>query len=356
MVAMKKRAETPDDPGHVQDGPGATKETWFACALLSATLTFLLFCVVAYQVLLQFSLSSENAVFAARSGGALLAFGAAATTFFLVLYRSEITKLQVVEAKRQNDSKDEVELGLLLEKAVALLRQEDRDDLSLALSMLETVALAPIDKYSLFALEFAADQILRVHLMDPDDAARCILQLQRIFTFAAKRERKTRDRDFNFPANDTTIPEDVQKTPFDPIPEYPIRSIKNAVIYLHRRNQDCLAKAALKQCRLIQFGSRDPKGFRVGLFSAGNVITSVKIAEIDSSAFREEPNSFVDCDLSNADLSDLDTLNSEKFKGCFYVKGQPPCVDGEPIKDAPSFFTRHGIDIAEKNKKDEIPF
>ncbi|MEP3427400.1 MAG: hypothetical protein ABJN98_01870 [Roseibium sp.] len=77
-----------------------------------------------------------------------LALLVALVTFMTVLWRGSINQQQVLEAKRQNDSRDNVEIGILLEKAVDHLNHGNDISNALAFSMLESVVLAEKRRYT----------------------------------------------------------------------------------------------------------------------------------------------------------------------------------------------------------------
>jgi hypothetical protein len=95
----------------------------------------------------------QAAVNRSRVAAPFIALLVALVTFMTVLWRGAINQQQAYEDKRQNDSKDQVELGLLLDKASEYLagRQPGRKDVGLA--MIETVIMAENPKYAVPALD-----------------------------------------------------------------------------------------------------------------------------------------------------------------------------------------------------------
>lgn len=338
----------------VEDGPGATANEWFGCAAFSAVVTFILFAVVSYQVLYKFGMEADEAVKVARSGAALLAFGGAATTFFLVLYRSEITKQQVSEAKRQNDSKDEVELGVLLEKAVGLLKSEESSDLSLALTMLETITLAPNKKYALFALDFTADQIVRAHTYERGTAYRLIAQITRILENAKIPKGTIAGREIRFDLEELGEPEPmIQRVPFYPLDCYPIIKIVNASVTVDKNNESVFSWLELHNCNVAPVSAWVKSAhFRVDMFHDACTFTRLSIRELGSCLVRDVPNSFVNCVFSNAVIFSPAELKFDHFENCSYHPSTPPYFgeEGEyDDVDAPEVIKELGIDILEND-------
>ncbi|MGX1496190.1 hypothetical protein ACSSV1_001211 [Labrenzia sp. MBR-25] len=138
---------------------------------------------------------------AADRAGAItpfLAVGAAVVTFFSVLWRGAINSRQAFEQKRQNDSKDEVELGLLLEKAAIRLREKESADQILAIVMIETIVLAENDKYAIPALELLRDQWRNWHTIDGFEVRRSIERAELLFTMAKQKGRVCPPMDIEF--------------------------------------------------------------------------------------------------------------------------------------------------------------
>jgi hypothetical protein len=88
-----------------------------------------------------------------RTFGPLFVGAGAAVTFMTVIWRGAIINRQAAEQKRQNDSQDQVELGLLLDKASEYLADDKAGRRDVGLAMIETVIMAENPKYAVPALD-----------------------------------------------------------------------------------------------------------------------------------------------------------------------------------------------------------
>lgn len=124
-----------------------------------------------------------------RTASPLLTAAIAAVTLLTVLWRGAIASRQAGEQKRQNDSKDEVELGLLLEKSASRLKEDNIVEQNLAIVMIESIVLAENHKYAVPALELLRDQWWNWHATEGPGAERLIERAERLFAEADRRNR-----------------------------------------------------------------------------------------------------------------------------------------------------------------------
>lgn len=308
----------------------------------------------------------------ARAITPFLVFLAAAATFFSILWRGVITAKQAEEAKRANDSKDEIELALLLEKANELLQKTEGRDKFMALAMLETVASAENPKYSAYALDLVADEVVDAYSDVSggdggrrDECVRRQSQIRRIFRKCAEFDPPrllARRARFTFPnpifeANPIEV-----RVKFRPIVEIPYQQIESANIDLDHECFDRLNQVDNSwyfwNCELKNFGY-DLVGRRFyqpltsidGRFHkcefSGFVIGNVEeLAGLFSSSARGIATDcvFRNCDLTSAKLTRAFFQNNS-FINCSYQSDLPPVLMEADDKSFEEFARENDIDI-----------
>ncbi len=149
-------SEKGDNP--ISDVPRVSEDTWLGLAIAFAIFTVLGLLYAFWWVFLDPAVGNNMGT-RSRSITPFLAAGAAAVTIFSVLWRGAINSRQADEQKRQNDSQDEANLALLLDKAATYLIQEDMVSKRVGVSMLRTIVSAPQSGHKPAAVHLAAGQL-----------------------------------------------------------------------------------------------------------------------------------------------------------------------------------------------------
>lgn len=316
--------------GPVGDGPTITKEQWFGLAIFTAMLSVLLFGWIAFQVLFGFGLESDKAFNVARSGAALLTFGGAATTFFIVFYRSKITEQQVAEARRQNDSRDKADQAILLEKAAGFLAADDLETRSAGLAMLETIIDTPKSPYGQFALDLATVKLLPSCRMEGDSLALVVRQIQRIWDRGYDNGLRQQEfKDFEFPAINS-----VRNPRLTISRGLPSGHYKNANFRVDGDAADIINQRNLLFYRCgFSFhpsGRREPnKSIKISSQFLSCNFSGISIESVDCPQdFRIhgplQPHHFRNCSFTGAVISNLEIFRDSIFVDCFYFIGHAP--------------------------------
>lgn len=296
---------------------------------------------------------------------------AAAATFFSVLWRGVITARQVEEAKRANDSKDEVELGLLLEKANELLQKPEERNKTMAIAMLETVATAANDKYSTYALQLISDEVVASQMgvysesqSVRSDSIRRNNQIRQIFRKCAEYTppRVLTDATlFTFPIPILGSNAFAEKPSFVPINEIPNQFIREASIKLSDKAIDSLNKAGnqwhfancvfdnrnsdlsgLKNSQVIKamdgrFMNCEFESYKIRpAVSLGGLLGWTLSAPMKC-IFRS-------CDFTSAGLTTV-FFRSNRFVGCTYDPTNPPQLMDETEQTFEEFAQKYDIDV-----------
>ncbi len=307
----------------------------------------------------------------ARAATPFLVGLAAAATFFSVLWRGVITARQVEEAKRANDSKDEIELGLLLEKANELLQKPEERNKTMAIAMLETVATAANDKYSTYALQLISDEVVASQMgvysesqAIRADSIRRSNQIRKIFRKCAEHSPPRILTDtilFTFSEPSLGTNPFSEKPSFVPISEIPNQFIRGASIKFSDEAIDTMNKAGNRwhfaNCVFDNMSS-DLSGLRNSHaieamdgrfvnceFKSYKIRPAVSLAGLLGWVLSAPQKCiFRSCDFSSAGLSTV-FFKSNSFSGCTYDPARPPELLDETEKTFEEFAQQNDIDV-----------
>lgn len=273
----------------------------------------------------------------------ILAIGAV-VTYFTVLWRGAINKSEVDQLRRQNESSDRAELGLLLDKASVYLQSPEEDRLQVGLSMLETVILAPDATYSVPAL----DILLSRYVGFANQKRQFYYTANRVVSAASNKNRRgTNGNEYRFNNGRVDHTHPVITLP----PGFP-----DAHIWHARLAAPCINSftgtwrsegasqdhpAIFYECLIegivgVQSASQISltQTFRVCRFKDCH-ITRVSAYVVNCV--------FSTCNFSGASikLAKLRALNASEFEGCYYHPDHPPVFEGptlsfsdhEPLKN-----------------------
>ncbi|MGS4884745.1 pentapeptide repeat-containing protein [Roseibium sp. MB-4] len=259
-----------------------------------------------------------------RTFGPLFVGAGAAVTFMTVIWRGAIINRQAAEQKRQNDSQDQVELGLLLDKASEYLADDKAGRRDVGLAMIETVIMAENSKYAVPALDILLSHY--VLLVRTDSRLRRVAD--RIITAAALLGRSgTAGQEFDFSDSEGKIFEDhYLSIP----PGFPPSFIKNCKIYwrsvvAHMKEYDEIdLNLGFEKC-LIGTGlgsERTEDKLRILHRYYDCYLRNCNIVEVDGYLRKCH---FLGCDFSGATIRAANLSQMEIAQGnCWYSEGQEP--------------------------------
>lgn len=366
----------------IPETPTVTEATW-----LAFTIAFAVFALIAVVLafvyvfdLLPADMAKNSAADKASRAAAVtpfLAACAAAVTFCAVMWRGAINSRQADEQRRQNDSADEAELALLLDKAVAVLKSQEQADIQLALAMLNTIALAPNGRYATFALDLAIDTIVRTFPAPGRANDRAFLQITTVLSSARSQLERIGTRgtalDFSGLELSSYSAEKYLLPLIEVLPPCEIRGITS------RLGPDILEIIEERDGE-ITFYKCEFFGAHGGISRKESVRLKVDDIFIDCKfsnfIVREVRDiwlpayEFIKCDFSGAMFDDALSLEAGKFEDCYYDFDDPPYVlmfeDGrehrrsvEAVRKSRDRFDLQPRILNEHDKSsfdDEIPF
>lgn len=308
---------------------------WREVEWKAATVRTIAFAIVAY--LLAFIwvilLSDTDVEMGSRARAAtpFLVGVAAAATFFSVLWRGMIQNNQVLEQKRQNDSKEEADLALLLEKATEHLASENPSKISLGLAMLETIALADNDKYAKYAFELAQDQLVPLHALDDARRGRIINQIGAVLSGWARHPERDKPnyKVYNFSNiyRDCSEGKTGNAASFEVIEGLENAIVFNAVVGVDFRFNALAAQESLyfDSCSFIPDGVIGTHDVQVtGNFDRCNFF-DLAIHSIAKSMYSgPNENRFVSCDFSGTRIENPKAMEKLVLENCFFRSDKPP--------------------------------
>lgn len=292
-----------------------------------------------------------------RIASPLLTAGIAIVTLLTVLWRGSIASRQAEEQKRQNDSKDDAEMALLLEKASDFVGSKDAQKFGVGLAMLETVALGPQEEYALFALDLVFDQIAISYEFPETVAVRNLRQIYRTFEQAReKRGRVLENRVLNL--EKVKWERNGHLNSFTPNNNLPISSIYGARIITNKEELvDKFINNPEITCSNSEFVSRLPRRQILSIsVSSGvrNKFVNFRIARLELE-FLTGHHKFARCDVSGAEMEDFSIRHCE-FDECTFDEYDPPDIYGEEngekflINDPTEIELNYPFTIKEKSK------
>lgn len=281
----------------------------------------------------------------ARAFTSVLGFLLAALTFLTVMWRGMISTRQAHEDKRQNDSKDEADLGLLLEKGYEHTARGKAKDIALGIAMLDTVALAENDKYASYALHEIIRQLEPCFLMGSRDKEHIFSLIKGVFVRLANDEKKCHRRPPTVVRLDFSTKEGLTKTNIEIFPQMPACIVSGGSLRVGPEEAAFLGE---ETCR-VQFAycAINPKSQRGsgGLGGLGGVrnfigrvsgaqfhnctISDFEIGKIgDSKAhFFDPPKvTFGSCNLSETEFASRDVFAKSTFVDCYFAESAPPRI------------------------------
>ncbi|OJJ10599.1 hypothetical protein BKI51_18845 [Alphaproteobacteria bacterium AO1-B] len=290
----------------------------------------------------------------------------ALVTFCTVLWRGAIATRQTEEQQRQNDSKEEADLGLLLEKGHEYTAKNTTNDIALGIAMLDTVAQAENGKYAPYALHEITRQLKPCFLMGRSDRERIFELIKGVFERLASDEQKRHRRPQTVVELDFYTNEKIKNTVVRIFPNMPPCRIKGGNFLVGAEETKLLED---EMCGVI-FAYTDitPKSMassgeleRLGGFGgsvkylpkvtsrrfAHCVISNFDIGQIgDVSGVVELPEVvFRSCNLSNTEFTSRGWSEICEFENCYYAESAPPFFNfaGEHEAIDSKVLEAHGI-------------
>ncbi|MBD1548135.1 hypothetical protein [Roseibium aggregatum] len=354
-----------DENRRIPEVPTFSEDIWLALAIASAVFTLLGLLFAFWWVFLDPAVG-DHMTERSRAVTPFLAAGAAAVTFFSVLWRGTINSRQADEDRRQNDSREEAELALLLEKASDFVASERPEKVSLGLTMFETVVLADNRKYAAPALELVYDQLVPAHRERDEFGLRIIGQIERIFINAkTKKNLKPERRWLDFSA---VHKEGGSKTnlTFDFRAIYPVTSVIGAKIYADPEELAKLkeeeGRCSFSKCNFsFSFSFEADVPLRLdNWYFFECAFYGLDISYL-SWHLRSAKCTFEKCDFSGAVFEYSDILHSNTFIECTFAGDQPPQIENIVEPDLQENldtikFLAEAANIFPAIEKDEIPF
>jgi hypothetical protein len=346
-------------PSHTEqsaDVPRAKEDTFLGLAIAFAVLTGIgafvawIYVFWAPNWLVQTVPEGQTAAIRASAITPFLAVGAAVVTFFSVLWRGAINSRQAFEAKRQNDSKEEAELGLMLEKAASLLSEQKVKSKSAALAMLDTIATAPNDRYVDLALDYLTDEIVPAYENHLGAGDRRIDQIERTLdrcaSLAAPRLIARTVR-LGFQIEGPDVSDEDRRQPFSLIHTIQSMEIWNSEINLRTMDIEALNDGAnnwvFQSCILSQ--SPESYGYSLGRIDARFTDCYFKQCRILSVEAHPHLCRFSDCEFSGAVFQSPKVLGLLDFRRCFFEPDDPPKFAKESGVEIMPFLEANKIDI-----------
>jgi hypothetical protein len=289
-------------------------------------------------------------------------------TLVATLWRGTISERQTEEQTRQNDSKEEADLGLLLEKGHEHTAKGKVDDIALGIAMLETVAQAKNDKYASYALYVIGSQLEPCFQMSGTDRDRIYIQIRAVFQrIAGDKEKSMRRPNTRLKVDaghydQYGVLAEQHSRVISLFKHIPTCSIANGQLIIDTDVlailNDDITDFSLQNCRIVPV-SQD--GF--GLFSGGGPLEINKVAskryancQIEGFAVREigdafmfsdgsPQTTFISCNLTNTNLASRAILESCKFRNCYFHSDDAPYIEGPegPEKFDREILAEYGI-------------
>lgn len=313
-----------------------------------------------------FQIGKEEVVFGpdvrARAVTPLLLGLAGFVTLVATLWRGTIAARQTEEQKRQNDSKEEADLGLLLEKGHEHTAKGKVNDIALGIAMLDTVAQAENDKYASYALYEIGRQLELSYMMKDKDRFRIFTQIEGVFTRLAE-DPRTCHRRPNYVLR-WEFPETEHETIIVDFARYlPACKISGARIITDRtalaRINDMDREIHFDNCRISALASPNSSGMFGGSEQLTiNSVTTDRFLDCDienfsisqighSTGFKDwVPRvTFVRCNLTRTAFVSDNVLTDCTFRDCYFFDDDAPWVvsGNGPLRIEESVLAEHGI-------------
>jgi len=305
------------------------------CAAIASIFVVIVFVIV-------FSVGGSNTDALRNLSAAFAPFIAvmvAGATFATVLWRGSISIEQNVQAKRQNDSKEEADLGLLLEKGHEHTAKGTANDIALGIAMLDTVARAENDKYASYALHEIARQLKPCFLMNGSDRERVLSLIREVFERLAsddqKRHRKpTTIVDLDFDSDE------LKGTRLSIFPHMPACVLRGGHLAV---GPDETVLLNDKKCQMTLVNCEIRPGPQQSLDGLEELVSPYYIETVTSTRFvnclicnfnigsigegimSDVPEAtFLSCDLSNTEICSRAVFASCTFLQSYFVEDRPP--------------------------------
>jgi hypothetical protein len=347
----------------------------------NATISLMIIAVAAYvfaalyifQDPMVFKIGKDEVVFGpdvrARAVTPLLLGLAGFVTLVATLWRGTISIRQTEEQKRQNDGKEEADLGLLLEKGQEHTSKREANDIALGIAMLETVAQAENDTYASYALYVIGSQLEPCFKMFGGDKDRIFSQIKGVFKRLANDKKKcmrSPNNKIKVDVGDYDQHGILVKTHISIIELFehmPACTMTNGRLFVgsdelailnDESNDIRLHKCLISAIAMDLFFS----GGQGNAYRKVNRVTGPRyddcvmenfiVGEIGSSNFFDNisPHTkFVSCDLTNTQFASLEVLKSCKFTDCYYYDVDAPHIVGAKLieKIDKVVLAEHGI-------------
>lgn len=333
-------AEKPDSD-LIPETPKVAEETWKAFTIAFAIFALIaVFLAFGYVFLVDLPPSEASAYAAPRRAHRasavtpFLAACAAAVTFCAVMWRGSINSRQADEQRRQNDSTEEAELALLLDKAVGVLKSKEPADIQLALAMLGTIALAANDKYATFALDLVIDTIVRAFPTPEKPSNREILQITSILSTAdsqlGRKGSPGTKLDFSEQVADSIYSiERYVALLLGALPRCDIKGIStmlgsNTLKILEGRKEAIIFQNCEFSGWNPAFARKEKSGFKIDDNFIDCTFRDFFVPQVATDPF--STCLFIKCDFSGAEFSDTCAVTTNNFEKCYYDPDDPPYV------------------------------
>jgi hypothetical protein len=337
LVRGKTMEEPGDKIGPVGDDPRLKEKPLSHWVVTSGTLAFLGLLFTGLWVFFETPSKPQDMAQRATAAAPFILAGGAIVTYFTVLWRVAVQKLQIAQHERENEGRELAEHGLLLDKAVGFLRADDLHSRGVGVTMLHTVLESPNRLYAAYAAETAADQI--VPAFNTGGAGLAALTGVIHGTLLKARELgigANAWRNYGFRSIDV-----FNELPLVLYQGMPPGELSNAVINVNRM---LYALLATPDCPVWIFSKclfRKPDGYVVFDVAGLQIherytqceFDGVIVASLDTGLQTSDNipvnfHHFRNCDFSAAEVSGIGEFSRNSFSGCSYSLRSLPRVVG----------------------------
>lgn len=302
---------------------------WFQAALIVAAITFVFFFCAGLVVLAQKDADASQRV--AQSFAPFFVGWIAAVTFCGAVWRGKITSEQSKQQRRQNDAKDEENLGKLLIDGTKLLGETAESHVLAGIAALQTVASSQAQTFSTSAMDILVDIVEKKYRKEQEMTV----------YLAARRAVSAGALAGNSSTRSITLDIGGSRS----VPK--IEGVRMLTVV----NGEISPLSYTRLSELKMFGMRNVRLRRAVIGREAKNIRDCVFTQCKIQSFYTAfimANDFIECDFSGAEFTSVTRLSEgarEKFaslldKGNYYVAGEP-IISGAVIDWSPYFAVKH---------------
>jgi len=311
---------------------------WRVLTVFSAFVALILFCAAIWWCFFD-AMEPTLAEARARIVTPFLAFMGAIVTFCAVMWRGTINSRQANEDRRRNQHQEDVNLALLFEKAVALLKDKESPEYSYALAMLETVAQGQNEQLARYALEQMLDEFaLLCREFDKNQrlGPRYLETISRIFDEIGARAHQLPKRNLILGKMGTSIQEPGNLRPIFGSSNMPFNNViyGNFTIDSERFRKRLMELGwGFVDCRFVGNYLDGPTG-KMPTVDVRENFERCDFSMLKITSIVEGPSNYAfvhtfnNCDFSSAVFQNPVAFGQSLFRASFYETGSPPILAG----------------------------